>query len=208
MSAECAHTASSRGIPTGGRARWPPRTRTAYVPASRSPSRLPLGCASEVIRATEPTVSQSSRTPVRARMIAWRARIGPPSSRTIRIPAASLPTERPPVSVSTVAGMITKMVTRVAITSAAPAAGSAEPQDVEHGPEHPGGERGRPGVDHDAFTEQDLVLHGGILPQRPDGHRIAGRPDLTRALEVGPLAVDEDGSQGGADDEHGVDART
>src|SRR5665648_1305095 len=55
-----------------------------------SPSRLPLGCTSEVIRATEPIVSESSRTPVRARMIAWRARIGPPSSRTIRIPAATV----------------------------------------------------------------------------------------------------------------------
>jgi len=60
-------------------------------------------------------------------MIAWRARIGPPSSRTIRIPAASLPTERPRVSVSTVAGMITKTVTVAAIASAASAAGSAEP---------------------------------------------------------------------------------
>ncbi len=78
--------------------------------------------------------------PTSARMIACRNRTGPPSSRTIRRPRASLPTERPRVSVSTVAGAttITPIVTvtdNAAMTASlapAPAPAAIASRDTTH----------------------------------------------------------------------------
>src|SRR4051812_26606654 len=66
-----------------------------------------------------------SNTISRARTRACRNRIGPPSSRTTRNPAASLPIERPRVSVSTVTGTPSSRSTTREIDSAAPAAASS-----------------------------------------------------------------------------------
>ena len=74
------------------------------VPAKMSPSRLPLRDSSDVTRARNPSVSQISSTPARARISACRNRSGPPSSLTTRSPMASLPSVRPRLSVSKAAG--------------------------------------------------------------------------------------------------------
>ncbi len=66
-------------------------------------------------------------------MKAWRNPIDPPSSRTIRAPTASRPSDLPWVMVSTAVGITTTQKTRPAIVTAAPLASSsnAEKNGVE-----------------------------------------------------------------------------
>ena len=74
------------------------------VPAKMSPSRLPLTDSSDVISAGAPSSNQISSTDASARTSAWRNRSGPPSSPTTRRPMASLPRDRPRLTVSRIVG--------------------------------------------------------------------------------------------------------
>ncbi len=68
---------------------------------------------------------QISTTPIRARMKECRNAIGPASSRTVRRPRASLPSDRPWVSVSSAVGTATStstVLTRVATAYSASSA--------------------------------------------------------------------------------------
>lgn len=116
MSATAAQRSSSGGISSGAIAVSVPRTWMAYVPASRSPSRLERRLMIAVIVARLPNVSQISTTPSIARTSDCRKRTGPPSSRTTRSPTASLPAERPRDRVSTVVGSTTIIVTLTTTT--------------------------------------------------------------------------------------------
>ncbi|MBW8703003.1 hypothetical protein MBT84_25720 [Streptomyces sp. MBT84] len=99
-------------------------SRTTSVPANTSPRRRPRAETSEAMQAMTPKVIRISITPTAPRTNACRNLIGPPSSRTTRSPHASLPSERPWLSVSTAIGPPTSRRTKVAIDSAVCAASS------------------------------------------------------------------------------------
>jgi len=85
---------------TGAGAASPLRSRSTSVPATRSPSRwLSLVSRMNTI-AKKPLAMAKSTRPSRARMAAWRNRMGAPSLVTTRSPRAALPRVRPRHSVS------------------------------------------------------------------------------------------------------------
>ena len=67
-----------------------------------------------MIAAMPPKVMKISKTPVNDRMKACRKPIEPPSSRTIREPTASFPSDLPWLAVSTAVGITTRQSTRAA----------------------------------------------------------------------------------------------
>src|SRR5690606_17555123 len=94
------------------------RSRTTYVPASRSPRRLAREFVAATRTARPPRVIQISTKPRSPRMRACRNPIGPVSSRTVRRPRASLPSVRPWSRVSCAIGSPTRAATRSRIATA------------------------------------------------------------------------------------------
>ena len=130
-----------------------------------SPIRFVRALSSPNSAAMPPSDMNSSSTPVSARMNACRNPIAPPSSRTIRAPTISRPSDLPCVISSTAVGSTTMQNTREAIVTALMAASSSVPARAgELTSEHPG--------DPDSEVDDDIHQRAGAAQHEAGGSQV------------------------------------